>query len=61
MILDYHGCSAQLIKHLIWDDLATSGRKHLFPTQSNFTEIRRNMEIDQTGYSLESDLKDATA
>ena len=52
---------AQFIKHINVYDFATSGLKHLFPMQSNFTEIRRNMEIDQTGYSLESDLKDATA
>ena len=35
---------AQLIKHIIWDDLATSGWKHLFPMQSNlkkFEEIWR--------------------
>ena len=35
---------AQFIKHIIWDDLATSGWKHLFPMQSNlkkFEEIWR--------------------
>ena len=35
---------AQFIKHIIWDDLATSGWKHLFPMQSNlekFVEIWR--------------------
>ena len=36
--------SAKFIKHIIWDDLATSGWKHLFPMQSNlkkFEEIWR--------------------
>ena len=35
---------AQFIKHINWDDLATSGWKHLFPMQSNskkFEEIWR--------------------
>ena len=35
---------AQFMKHIIWDDLATSGWKHLFPMQSNlkkFEEIWR--------------------
>ena len=30
---------AQFIKHIIWDDLATSGWKHLFPMQSNFKKF----------------------
>ena len=27
---------AHFIKHINWDDMATSGWKHLFPKQSNF-------------------------
>ena len=30
---------AQFIKHIIWDDLATSGWKHLFPMQSNLKKF----------------------
>ena len=30
---------AQIIKHINWDDLATSGWKHLFPKQSNFKKF----------------------
>ena len=30
---------AQFIKHKNWDDLATSGWKHLFSMQSNFKKF----------------------
>ena len=30
---------AQVIKHINWDDLATSCWKHLFPKQSNFKKF----------------------
>ena len=30
---------AQFIKHINWNDLATSGWRHLFPKQSNFKKL----------------------